>query len=526
MRLDKLEIELRPRTHVQALDLGFALLRAHASSTYKTWLALWLPAMILCAVLTVFFPTLLWLWVFVAWWLRPMFERAPLYVLSRHVFGEAVTWQAALRAWPGQLGGGWIRMLTWYRPFAAARGLYQPIWQLEMARGKVAADRRILIGARGTTGAAFWFGVVCAHFEVVLQVGLIAFIGIFFSDAEGVNPFNFLFGPNRGVGLALTNSLLLGGYAISGAIMGPIYTACCFTLYLNRRARLEAWDIEIVLRQLAPPVAKASQRRGGALALMLLAPLLAIDLYGAPGAHAAELANGHCKVPAQILKRGTVRGPDHDDAQRALRSEVARIYGSDDLRGYQCEYSWYPKRSKPEHEKKATTLPDLSALADVLKVVLVASALLLVGWLLYRYRGHFPAVEWGRRARPATEIGGMDIRPESLPDDVGAAVRALWAAGEQRAALALLYRATLSRLVNTDGLPLRTGDTEGDCLRIALRARQSQRISESRHALMHATTTLWLNAAYAGRWPDTAAVRAHSAAWQAEFGASDQAAPA
>ncbi|MCP2937348.1 hypothetical protein NK983_32115, partial [Salmonella enterica subsp. enterica serovar Typhimurium] len=48
-------------------------------------------------------------------------------------------------------------------------------------------------------------------------------------------------------------ALSFAGYALSGGIIGPIYASCCFTLYLSRRAALEAWDIEIVLRQMKPP---------------------------------------------------------------------------------------------------------------------------------------------------------------------------------------------------------------------------------------------------------------------------------
>src|SRR5690606_22912206 len=44
----------------------------------------------------------------------------------------------------------------------------------------------------------------------------------------------------------LTNAF----YALVLIVWGPIYVACGFTLYLNRRTALEAWDIELVLRRL------------------------------------------------------------------------------------------------------------------------------------------------------------------------------------------------------------------------------------------------------------------------------------
>jgi hypothetical protein len=66
-----------------------------------------------------------------------------------------------------------------------------------------------------------------------------------------------------------------------------------------------------------------------------------------------------------------------------------------------------------------------------------------------------------------THVRDLDIRPETLPDDIGAAARALWDRGEQRAALALLYRGMLSRLAHVHGVPIRDSSTEGDCLALA-----------------------------------------------------------
>lgn len=66
-----------------------------------------------------------------------------------------------------------------------------------------------------------------------------------------------------------------------------------------------------------------------------------------------------------------------------------------------------------------------------------------------------------------THVRDLDIRPESLPLNVGAAARALWDRGEHRASLALLYRGMLSRLAHVHGVPIRDSSTEGDCLALA-----------------------------------------------------------
>jgi Domain of unknown function (DUF4129) len=104
------------------------------------------------------------------------------------------------------------------------------------------------------------------------------------------------------------------------------------------------------------------------------------------------------------------------------------------------------------------------------RVLIWGSAIALVAWLIVyivrtvRKQGTAPEPEHG--AAP-THVRDLDIRPETLPSDIGAAARALWDAGEHRAALALLYRGMLSRLAHVHRVPIRDSTTEGDCLQLA-----------------------------------------------------------
>lgn len=530
MRIDKLQIALRPRPAPQALDLGFALLHAHAGAVYKTWLALWLPAMALTFALMLLLPAYDMLWMLLAWWLRPLFERGPLYVLSRQVFGEEVTWRQAVRAWPGQLGGGTVRLLTWWRLSMPGRGLYQPIWQLEQVRGQAAAERRRAIGRNGTGAAAYRFGIACVHFEAILQFGIIALVGLFLSDGPSVNPLAYIADTTLG-GRATLGLVFMGAYALGAAIIGPVYTACCFTLYLNRRATLEAWDIELTLRQIQAPAARRQAQAGRASTAMLvmlatLACLLAPALRAAPAASATAAASAAaaaarpptvaCTPPRGMQTPVGKHAPAHDEKQEALRRELRQLYDTDDLRGYKCEDSWHMKDfGAPPPEEEPGKMPDLGWLALVIKIALIAGAAALLAWLLYRHRGKFACLLPKPAAMAATEVAGLDIRAESLPADVPAAVRALWDQGERRNALALLYRATLSRLVTLHGLRLAQGATEGDCLRMARQAA----LPPARYDVADTVTTLWLNGAYGGRWPDSAAVHAACGAWHAQFDA-------
>ncbi len=545
MQIDKLQIELRPRTHAQALDLGFALLRSHAAATYKAFLALWLPLVALCVGLTILFPDLAWVWGVMAWWFRPLLERAPLYVLSRQVFGTTVTWQEAVRAWPSQLRGGALYLLTYGRFFAAGRGLMQPVWQLEMARGGVASMRRRVMSAGGTGAAAFWFGIVCVMLEVVLELGLIVFLLTFSGDGV-VNPIKDLFGdePEK-VTDVIEQLTWLGAYAVSAAITAPIYTACCFTLYLNRRASLEAWDLEIQLRQIRRP-ALAKPRAQGAraptalsaltmLTMPLAGALLAFSLSAAPDAMAEAIGDKAVAATSPTCVGPKLEQPKREAPANARQAQVRRqidlVYQHKHLRGFECVQTWQPKPDKVKDKKdkeranKALeewlkTMPRFGFAASVFKVVFIALAIGVVAFLLYRYRDHFPAFSRAAPVLRATEVGGLDIRAESLPPEVTSEVRALWARGERRAALALLYRATLSRLVSDDGLSLRQGYTEGNCLSAALRARDAVQLGQGRLDILAAATTLWLSGAYGDRWPATDTLQARCAEWDLQFGAA------
>ena len=100
-----------------------------------------------------------------------------------------------------------------------------------------------------------------------------------------------------------------------------------------------------------------------------------------------------------------------------------------------------------------------------------------------------------------SHVRDLDIRPESLPDDVGAAALELWKRGEQRAALALLYRGMLSRLVHTHSVPIRASSTEGECLALA-----RPRLAEPGARYASRLVETWAAAVYGARAPTVGVV--------------------
>ncbi|WP_159666958.1 DUF4129 domain-containing protein [Andreprevotia sp. IGB-42] len=530
MQLESLQIDIRPGSHAAAIDLGQSLLRRYWQQVYLAW---WLPWLTLAVLLWLCLPAAYLGWGTLAiWWLRPLFDRLPVYILSREVFGERVTAWQALRAWPWQLGG-WLRSLTWWRPIMLGRGLYAPIWMLEGAKGRFANQRRRALGARGAYGAASWFGLACVHFTLVLELALLAMLGLFMARPEEANPMLFMIKYfSDPATLALTGHIC---YVIADGLIGPVYASGCFTLYLRRRAELEGWDIELSLRRLAERRRRLATLGKSALAMLLCAALWALPQHDASAATCAP-----SKAQLELEKQ---RGPAHNASQAALRRDIDAVFQSDEFRQWDCQMTWAPKKRpeakqddeenwlvrfltwlfknrKPgEAKDEEQKIHDFSG-AGAVKLGLIGVLVALFAWLLWRYRGPLGALVTQRRQRaaPPQQVLGMDIRPETLPEDVPASVNRLWQAGSRREALALLYRATVSKLAHDHALELHRGDTEGDILAASQAAHRNGALPQPAEAACAEVTGVWRNAAYAARWPDDAQLDHALAAWRLGLG--------
>jgi hypothetical protein len=100
-----------------------------------------------------------------------------------------------------------------------------------------------------------------------------------------------------------------------------------------------------------------------------------------------------------------------------------------------------------------------------------------------------------------THVRDLDIRPEGLPEDVGAAARLLWDRGDHRAALALLYRGMLSRFAYIHRLPIRDSSTEGDCLALA-----ASHLTQGAREYSSRLVLVWQRFVYGGQQAQAATV--------------------
>lgn len=517
MKIDQLDVVLRARSGWEAMELGTALSRRHARALWGSWLLASAPLFVLFNALAWWLDAFGWAWL-AMWWCKPLFERAPLYVLSRGIFGEPVGALAALRAQRHWGGSGFWGYLGWRR-FSVLRSVCLPVNLLEGNAPAQRGPRRRAVVA-GAAGPALVLTLTCLAFELVLVVGAIAAVFIFI-------PLELLPDSWRAAwAMAKVETPAWAAFAVNlacwlaAALIGPFHVGAGFGLYLNRRTQMEAWDVEIALRRLRERLLPVASSLLLLLCLALpLAPARAQQLPSAAEiaeeAHAAgededeqpaTAANDPANTPAAIFGdapvdtagfRQAVNRAYEDPLQRPLR-QVSHWKAIDETESKKDKKKDLQKDSAAETARKArkggpmwlARLAEwgLWGLLGILVLVLLLTARLWLPWL----RGS------GRRnAKPAPDISEERVElPVVLPPDVATQAGLLWDQGRPRQALALLYRASVRTLVERTGIALPPGATEAQCLRASRRMPEA-----SDRELFARIVRMWQYAAYGGRLP-------------------------
>ncbi|RVD78923.1 DUF4129 domain-containing protein [Pseudomonas koreensis] len=509
MRLSDATVAIRPRSTWEAMDLGVLMSQQHRRLLMTSWAIVTLPLFALLTLLLWDSPSLA---VFIFWWLKPAYERLPLYILSKALFGETPTLKQALREFPQLLKPQLLASLTWRR-LSLSRSFLLPVLQLEGLDG-AARQQRLQVLLQRNAGAAQWLTIIGMHLETALWIGLMVLFYMLLPQPietdwdwqslilDADHPWRWL--------EHLTNTF----YALVLVVWEPVYVACGFSLYLNRRTTLEAWDIELVFRRLR-------QRLNSSVLGLLLAVCLLLP--AAPPAWAADPASAP-QAP-RLLHQPLTSQAAHDSIKALLeqppfknKESVTRYRFGDDPAT--------PAEARPgEAPQWLKTLlgwldsQRFNALGTLIEVLLWGALIAAIGWLIWRYR-EFLRTFVSRRAKLPARVRhptpqqafGLDLDPQTLPDDIAASAEQLWHS-QPRAALGLLYRGLLSRLLHDFDLTLKPADTEHQVL---LRVEQLQRpelLSFSRTLTLH-----WQNMAYGHRVPAAHLQQELCNGWRALFG--------
>lgn len=240
MQVDAFAVRLRPRTLQEATDLGVRLCQSAAPSVYRCYGVVALP---LVALAMASFEIASWLPGLVIWCAKPWLDRTILFVLSRAAFGQrtapADVWQAQRQVW-------WNRFLfTWtIQRLSPWRSISQPVYQLEgLSLWKAAARVRQLRRKHTASGLMMTHTFYLSELALTIALFSLAFwLAPAGRSLEGVD----LLSGNLGSFLPLVSSF---AYAAVVLFLEPFYVAAGFAIYLNRRAELEAWDIEQEFRR-------------------------------------------------------------------------------------------------------------------------------------------------------------------------------------------------------------------------------------------------------------------------------------
>jgi hypothetical protein len=532
MNLDQVTLEIRPRSAWEAVDLGLLMAKRWWLPMMKIWLLVSFPFF----VFTLLIPDN-WFWVgaLFMWWIKPVLERPLLHILSHAVFNDLPDTRSTFKLFPAFALNQIFSSLTWRR-LSPTRSMDLPVLQLEGLSGARRQDRLSVLH-REDSSPASWLSFMGLALEVFLWLGIISFIWVLIPREINIEWANFFFDQDS----SELHLLQLSIWYLALSLTAPFYVACGFALYLNRRIILEAWDIDIAFRRIA-------NKRGTVKVLSSLLLTLTLGL-GMFVADAQRSAYADDQLPAMETPTETMEeysGEVAIDKPLGEFTEIDRSQSQESIKAVlqQSEFSRKEIRrtlkfDEPDNEpstfwkkffKFLANFEGFVAAASLLEILLWLAVLALIGFVFYRYR-HWLAALFVRikpipspKAKPAT-LFGMDVTRESLPEDISTNALKLLQAGDMRAALALLYRASLFHLVHS-GVDIHDGHTERECAELMREHFAENTAAQTRVAYFVALTREWQRLAYGHLLPTEEQAKYLCANWNSCWLQQSNATPA
>jgi len=233
--------------HVQSnwkdIDEGIYLAK---QCYFLIWKPLLLLLISLAFLLLFVFDELSVYWiVIIIWWLKPFYDRLILQILRQYVSRSEQTFRPQLysifRLW---FSLETLKGLT-FRRFSFVRSFLLPVYQLEQNKSYKLKERIRVISSGSSSRAAnlTFLGLLTENVITITFISMLFFVI-----------------PAELRSLLLNNELLQDQmfikyitvlmYVLTLMITEPLYVASGFSLYMNKRKRLEAWDVELIFKDL------------------------------------------------------------------------------------------------------------------------------------------------------------------------------------------------------------------------------------------------------------------------------------
>jgi hypothetical protein len=233
-------LHLRRRSVWEAADSGLLLWRKSFVEFIPFFaIPAWIAA---CALLFLPFEEI-YLSYIAIWWLKPLFDRLALHVVSVRFFNSSARFKDLLRGLPGTLGRGLPGDLLWRR-FSPGRGARMPVRVLERPDRKQYNLRKKAL-VPGGLNFCFLVSPIGLILEGALLLGELIFasitISIFFPSAM-----NYLrLYPD------LVQTLVFAAYCFNYILVESLYVCMGFGIYINSRVEVEGWDLELLFHTFA-----------------------------------------------------------------------------------------------------------------------------------------------------------------------------------------------------------------------------------------------------------------------------------
>lgn len=523
MNLDQVTLEIRPRSAWEAVDLGILMAKRWWLPMMKVWLLASLPIFILTLIIP-------WKWYWLGgaliWWLKPIYERPLLHILSHAVFNDLPDTRSTFKLFPSLALKQIIASLTWRR-FSPSRSMDLPVLQLEGLAGS-RRQERLGVLHREDSSPAGWISFMGLGMEFFLWMGILSFIWALLPQELDIEWAGLFFTQDS---IELHNLQLLLWYLALG-LTAPFYVACGFALYLNRRIKLEAWDIDIAFRR----IANKRRTSNSTLASWLLAFALGFGIFSIDAQRTAYADDQLPQVEssAEELASEEYKGEPFIDKPVGEFTELDRIQTQTSIKEVMQQEEFSRKEIKrtikfddPEDDEPAEFWEHLIdflrnfegflAAASLLEILLWLGVAALIAFVIYRYR-NWLAAQFVRisptlapKAKPIT-LFGMDLTRESLPEDINANALSLLQAGNTRAALALLYRASLFHLIHS-GVDIHDGHTEQECVELMRAHFIKNTNAKTRIDYFARLTRVWQHLAYGHLMPTATTAQELCSTW-------------
>ena len=237
-------LPLRSRSVWEAVDSGVLLWR----SNFVYFIPFFaVPVWVTACCLRLFSGELFFIPYFGLWWLKPLFDRLVLHIVSKRFLGSSSQLNLKdLGSGISEMRRGLLGDLLWRR-LSPGRAARMPVRVLERLGAKQFAQRKKVLEGGGINFCSL-ISVLGLALEAALLIGEILFVlmttSLFFPTAVEYLEEN----------KQIAEIFIFAAFCFNYILVESLYVCMGFGLYINSRVEVEGWDLELLFKKFSRPL--------------------------------------------------------------------------------------------------------------------------------------------------------------------------------------------------------------------------------------------------------------------------------